>query len=318
MHQTTLDNEDGFDTPKLWTIRELQRAHIPEFKEKIIEEEQFLVFFSNQGIDPKEDPIWNKRRTKGRRNRKPCAAINDEGHICGVITQSPFGVCKTHMRDFLRYHPVDWVGYFIPPQVLLESLDDSTQKRILSHDRLLVPMHGWLIERLLSWSKLDKKRTDRVSQFMAQIEESIPGKISDATSLQEALQTHVLGSLTPQAIVSSAMESLDAVFPIEEYAGEFVPNCNFSSRPRKVDLDFIEPVFIEIPRFPVRAIAGLTFLAMVAEEANRGDAWFRQNYNLGEPERAGAHFAYTIYILRREGRMSITQISKLLQVPPWE
>ena len=65
-------------------------------------------------------------------------------------------------------------------------------------------------------------------------------------------------------------------------------------------------------------IASLVFLAMIAEEANRGDAWFRRTYNLGTPERAGAHFAYTVYVLRKEGRINISQISKLLQVPPWE
>lgn len=320
MSQKSSIRQTGLNNPKQWSVKELQQSLKFKFKEEVFNESSFSVFFSNQGTDRKLDPLYNKRRERGSQHRRPCSVIINERKRCNQETSSPFGVCKKHKKEILEKHTGDWVGHFIPPSDTMSNLDTYTRKRIQNSKRLLIPMHGWLIERLLSWSKSDKEKENSVNRFMQEITELIPGKIPDATSLQLTILTNQPKWVTPKELVDLTKKTVDRFFPFDRFSNANVPNCIFASRPKRTDMKDknLAALSIEIPNFPVRAIATLIFLAMVSEEANRGDAWFRNKYNLGEAERAGAHFAYTVYVLRRENRMSIKQITKLLQIPPWE
>lgn len=325
MYQERLTADGRPQEPKKWTVSEVRQLGSSAFEQRIMEESGFEVYFSNQGRDPKEDPLWNKRRMKTTGSHK-CSALVSGGKECKETTRSPFGVCAKHRVFPLSYHPVDWVGFLKVPSELLENLSSDIRSDILGRRRLIVPMHGWLIERLLTWSCNDGEKKQTVSTLMKSIEESVPSRIPDATSLQEMLQTVKAGRgsnelMSPDSICINVKRILDDAFPEANFSGATVPHCRFTSRPKKTavrdDAVGEKPFSLEIPNMPVRVVAAITILAMVAEEANRGDAWFRNRYGLGEPERAGAHFAYTVYVLRNEGRMSIKQICKLLQVPPW-
>ncbi|MHA1754259.1 MAG: hypothetical protein ACTSYR_01940 [Candidatus Odinarchaeia archaeon] len=308
--QFKLSNDQGYNKPKLWTIEELLKANELVFDELVLEENGYAVYFSNKGSECKKDPLFNKRRIRVKSKRMKCTVKG-----CNNITRSSFGVCKYHKETILEFHPVDWVGYFLVPQIIQNNLGEKLKLEIMKENRHFVPMHGWIIERLLYWANHDVEKLKLLDEFMKEIENQIPGRIPDATTLQESLMPNTHLPNYPKKIVNLTKKIVEKYFPKREFVNEAVPDCKYSSKPRIKNEKSIE---LTLTNFPLRIVATLVVLAMIAEEANRGDAWFREKYGLGEPERAGAHFAYTIYVLRKENRMTIKQITKLLQVPPWE
>ncbi|WEU40865.1 MAG: hypothetical protein OdinLCB4_002835 [Candidatus Odinarchaeum yellowstonii] len=308
------------NNPRLWTLQELVDSREYSYTKLILEENGFRVYFSNKGEELKEDPLWNKRRVKSK-NKQQCNIDKlKKGEKCSRL--SSFELCQEHRKKFLTTHPVDWIGYFTPPSNILSILDETIHKKIDSEQILLVPMHSWIIERIIQFINNNPEYEKTVDDFMKDIQRNIPGKIPDSTSLQESLMSNKNGDAELDDIMKKAQDTIEKNFPADKFKGINVPICRFSiknkTKAEKIKNNEEKFVSFEIPNLPVRIAAALIYLGMIAEEANRGDAWFRKQYHLGEPKRAGAHFAYSVYVLRKEGRMSVEQISRVLQIPPWE
>jgi len=204
---------------------------------------------------------------------------------------------KKHPVKKKNLHAVDWVAFFVPPSFKTEDC------------RTWVPMHSWSIERLLQWSRTtgDWARADGL---VDEAIKSFAGKVPDSTSLQEAHEGKLKGTMTPDGIVAEIRRIADSQFPAVTYDGSVESLAKYKNK------FMAGPVEV---RLPIRVVAALVCAAFACEEANRGDMWYRNFYKYkGKPKIAGCLMAEGVYLYRRYTNASIDQIATVLRIPTWE
>ncbi len=266
----------------------------------VLKEGNYEVFFSDEGREKKEHPVL-LRRTRNRSGiKKPCVVPG-----CSNWTRASTQVCSKHDKEIkkgheTKWHTKDWIGYFESPSSKASGNDQP------------VPWHGWLAKRILDWAGQDSVRLKIADSFMEALENEIPGKIPDSSTLANGELLSNQNFPTPEMLVDFTTTMVEKHFPSASFSGNVVPHCTFPKRKPN-------PGF-EVKDMPIRVVAALTILGMICEEANRGDTWYRLNVsnpNGGGSGRAGAYYAISVYLLMRRGKMNTAQLAKMLQVSPW-
>lgn len=238
-----------------------------DFDELVLEENGFIVEFSNRGEKPKKD-YCRYRNPSG--NRMTCAVQG-----CTNTTRARSGVCNNHKKEHeWMQHKRDWLARIIPPGGLREEHLTNA------------PGFGDLSESLIRWAGTDQSRIKRLDSFFMESMDKIPGDIPDSTSLQNALEGIETNVMTPQQIISMTLEIVNRFFPQNDFQG--------------VDVENINIVTGIISRIPIRLVASLLLLGYVCEEANRGDRWYKTRN--GAPETiayAGCFMSAGYYLYRR-------------------
>lgn len=188
-------------------------------------------------------------------------------------------------------HPVDWVGFFVPPGHLIEEC------------RTWVPEHYWAIERLIIWAQKNDPR--RVDGLVFDAADTIAGYVPDAGSLQQVLDSPSPGVITPADVASLIRKIVDKYFPPTKFGGARTKAAAYKppGAPRAIKV-----------KMPLRAVAALVTASLVCEEANRGDMWYRTNVKKGTRIKlGGCRMVEGIYLYRRFTNSTYDQISTILR-----
>ncbi len=190
-----------------------------------------------------------------------------------------------------RKHPVDWVGFFVPPGYAIEEC------------QTWVPEHYWPIERLVVWAlSNDVARSDR---FVLEAADAIAGWVPDSGHLQDALDASGSGITTPTEVVSLMRNTVNTSFPQAGFDSAKTARAVYKP-PRSSQSIEVE--------MPLRAVAALVMASLVCEEANRGDMWYRMHENKGiRPKLGGCRMVEGIYLYRRFTKSTYNQISTILR-----
>ncbi len=236
------------------------------FDNKIMDEDGFVVEFSNRGTMPKK--VFYRYRNP-KRKLIACAVPG-----CHIKTRTYSGVCPSHRKEHeWMVHSVDWIARIIPP--------GGTRRAYLTN----APRFGDLTESLWGWAKGNKENIDRVTGFFFDCMKQVPGRIPDATSLQSSHEGKVKDTLTPKSIVSLTKTIVERHFPKKEFHHIQTKNINIV-RDRGEDI-------------PIRLTSLLLLLGYICEESNRGDLWYKKRIKRSsESQYAGCYMAagYFLYL----------------------
>ena len=251
------------------------------FDSLVLREKGFVVELSNRGDKPKKD--YNRYRNLEKKKIE-CAVPG-----CIKTTFSVYGVCTSHKREHdWMYHKVDWLARIIPPGGIRASYLTNA------------PGFGDLTESLWLWAKNDKSKIKRLSDFFFDCLENIPGKIPDATSLQNALEERDSEIMTPEMIILLTIELVDKHFPIKDFK-------NITTENIKIIKDWQGEI-------PIRLTAALLLLGYICEEANRGDSWYKKREGKeDEINYAGCFMSAGYYLYRRFTKATQKQIRMCLK-----
>jgi hypothetical protein len=140
--------------------------------------------------------------------------------------------------------------------------------------------HAGVSELLVSWAGKDDRKRTVADKFVTDVLYAIVGEVKDSTTLQleaeKNQKEHQMLVDRLNNVVEENFESMDDTVPWE--------------RDKEILL-----------RVPIKVVAQLMAVGFAAEEANRGDFWFRKHV-LGQSDedmkRASAYMSATYFILR--------------------
>jgi hypothetical protein len=159
------------------------------------------------------------------------------------------------------------------------------------------PPHYKITEWLISWAKnkMGESGFLKLDQFFNELLENVVGKIPDATTLQECVESNIKDSRIPrpEKIVEMVRGLVDKHFPLEEFSD----------------------VAVGENKVPIRIAAALVAIAYVCEESNRGDLWWFNFHKpkYGKPKRGSAYMPFVYYLLRRHTNITPEQARMCLK-----
>lgn len=252
-----------------------------EFDSLVIGEKEFLVELSNRGEKPKKNHNTYRNLNK---DLVVCAAPR-----CQRKTRAVSGVCTNHKTEYeWMRHKVDWMARIIPPK--------GTRTSYFMN----IPGFGDLTESLWLWAKDDEDKIKRLSDFFFGCLDNVPGKIPDATSLQEALEGKIKNIITLDNIILLTQELVDKYFPADDF--------------KDISIENIKIIKSWKGKIPIRLVASLLLLGYICEEANRGDSWFKKKNGMEDKIMyAGCFMSAGYYLYRRFTKATQKQIRMCLK-----
>lgn len=277
--------------PHLFTIEEgmvvPSRDYVP-FTARFPDSGGYRVVFTNGGGKPKENP--NPLNILQRLDFIFDTCLVER---CGKPTRKQSGLCPGtqhwHMDEGEKAglkmldHFADWIGIL--------NVEDTT-RAIPAAD------HAGVSELLIKWMGKDEKKRGIADKFIMEVLGEIVGNVKDSTTLQLECERGTNGH---DALVSSIGDVVDA---------------NFDGISENVSWDRADGLLQDIP---IKVVVQLLAIGFVAEEANRGDYWFRKHV-LGQPDEAGkrasAYMSATYYLIRRHTLATETQARMSTRMNP--
>ncbi len=248
---------------------------------KVMDEDGLVVEFSNGGTKHKK--IYFRYRNP----KKELVKCKVRG--CQERTRAQAGVCKNHRnKHSCTKHSVDWVARIVAPR--------GTRGVHLTNS----PGFGDLTESLWAWAAGNRENVARVTRFFNDCISQVPGKIPDATSLQDAYEGNAINILTPSSIISLAKKLIEKHFPKKNFQKITTKNNNIIK-----DRD---------NGIPIRLISTLLLLGYICEESNRGDLWYINRIKKSiQPRYAGCYMAAGHFLFRRHTNATPGQIRMSLK-----
>lgn len=283
-----LELRDEF--PHLFKIKEglVAPRDYTGFTAKFADSGGYRVVFTNGGKKPKENPSPINIQQNSKFIFDTCLVEQ-----CGRPTRKQSGLCAGsqhwHMDEGEKAelkvldHLVDWIGVLNV---------EGTTRVIPAAD------HAGVSELLIKWMAKDEKKREVADNFIKEVLGAIVGNMKDSTTLQLECER---GKNGHEAWVRSIGQIVDA---------------NFDGFADSISWNRGDGVLKDIP---VKVIAQLLAIGFAAEEANRGDYWFRKHV-LGQPDEAGkrasAYMSATYYLIRRHTVATETQARMSTRMNP--
>lgn len=257
-----------------------------EYEKVALEIEGFKLVLSNLGDEPKYSKI-----RKEFRDRDTCLNCRKELH-----PSAKYGICTKCQGDSdvevskFKKHPCDWIATVAPPGYSPSDVREDI------HDFFFIT------QTLVEWTEdagTEEENTNRRDVFDSfvhdYIEDEIPGKIPDSTALQKVVvgdSEELDGPFSNGVddILNRATATVDSVFPAEDYRDERL----------SISMDIADNDKNSY-NVPLRIVAGLYYLGLACEEANRGDRWYI-THKMAEgksPRAAGAYMTLGHYVMFR-------------------
>jgi hypothetical protein len=246
------------------------------------------VVFTNGGGKPKENPNPLNILQESRLVFDTCLVER-----CGKPTKKQSGLCPGtqhwHMDEGekaalkLLDHFVDWIGILNV---------EGTTPPIPAAD------HAGVSELLIKWMGKDDRKRGVADKFIKEVLGAIVGNVKDSTTLQLECER---GTNEHVALIGSIAAVVDE---------------NFDGEDGGASWDRADGLLQDIP---IKVVAQLLAIGFAAEEANRGDYWFRKHV-LGQPDdagkRASAYMSATYYLIRRHTVATETQARMSTRMNP--
>lgn len=260
------------------------------FDETAFEEEGFRVVLTNRGKDPKSPPL----RLRYPNHEKETVECGMEG--CSETTYSFTGLCADHRKTKNKYadHTADWVSQLIPPGYTREDVEG------------MIETHRDIAYLLWDWAKGEPNRLEVLDAFILEdAARKIPGKIPDATSLQDCLgESDKKDHPCPPDFLEWTRTSVNEHFPESEYQKVYLPG----------DKKEVDDETVEWDQLPIRVAAALYYLALICEEANRGDEWYKEYHGVDKRSvMAGAFMPVGFYLFLRYTGASKEKVNTILR-----
>lgn len=217
-----------------------------------VSEGEYRVEFSNRGDKAHDNPLpANIKRQKSF----PCVMGDDPIIQCTGTSKNKDGLCPLHVpkafgKRVVRRHWADWIGRIVTPG---RGRDDCVA---------WAPAHGKMTDILIGWADKDPKRCKAVDDFVFAIMRDLKGQVPDSTTLQHEVESGKEDSVNQ--IVEKALKAIEACFPSKDYTGI---TTNGGGYKHKGDPK------VKLTNLPIRVAAGVLYLGIVSEEANRSDLW---------------------------------------------
>jgi len=255
---------------------------LERFVAKFPEAGGYQIVFDNSGRKPKENPNPLNVFLQSGLLYEKCLVSN-----CGERRDNMWGFCVPQSASKDNPHPPPPRHWHVDEgkRVKMTKLDHvadwiGTLNVVGTGFSIPAADFAGISELLVGWAGKDVKKRSIANKFVTDILFAIVGEVKDSTTLQLEAERN---SKEHQALVDRLDKVVEDDF---EGIGDFV------TWERQENL---------IRRIPIRVAAQLITIGFAAEEANRGDFWFRKHV-LGQSDedtkRASAYMSATYYTLR--------------------
>ncbi len=255
---------------------------LERFVAKFPEAGGYQIIFDNSGRKPKENP-------------NPLNALLPSGPLyerclvsdCGERRDNMWAFCVPQSPSKDNPHPSPPRHWHLDEGKLvkmtkLDHVADWIGTLNVVGTSFSIPAADFagISELLVSWAGKDEKKRGVADKFVTDILFTIVGEVKDSTTIQLEAERN---NKEHQALVNRLNQVVEDDF---EGIGDFV------TWERQENL---------IRRIPIKVAAQLMAIGFAAEEANRGDFWFRKHV-LGQSDedtkRASAYMSATYFTLR--------------------
>lgn len=258
-----------------------------EYETVMINEGGFQILLSNRGGKKHGNPTpinWSK-------SRKQCRFAG-----CIKETKTDLQLCSNHRSKWKEFkHSKDWIGLIKPDTELVKDAQQpSDKKRPLL--KAFASAHYEATEYLVRWVETKpKERFELVNDFIVKTLNDIVASVPDATTLQSNLETK--SGHQPSDTADLVRKLIDSSFPFDSFSNTIIEDVRLKLDLRLGIVSQTKEILIGIP---VRIIASNLVVGLICEEINRGDAWFRKQYNCEPdvPKMGGAYMSIVYYYLR--------------------